>query len=531
MELNTTIAQLRARANLSQEQFAELLGVSRQSVQKWESGASAPELDKLIRIAKHFDISLDTLILGTDNRAQETLTWYKDIQPQYETQDEWDEFTSDLMTEYRQCEEEGLDIAPYRNLFSAVSLMPKGEMKKKFADLLYEITTQVSTRPDYPYIEPSDLEGIFRLRNGETYAGTVPSDEILEKKVHGAWMGRICGCLLGHAVECIKTNELIPFLKETGNYPMHRFILRSDLTDDILNRYNFRFAGRVHADTIAATGEGMKADDDTNYTVLSQLIIEKYGRDFTSWDLSRAWLQRQPIWVYCTGERLTAYNFLRGYAPPASASYKNPYREWIGAQIRGDYWGYINPGDPETAAEMAYRDACVSHIKNGIYGEMFVSAMLAHAAVCSDLMEIIRCGLSQIPTTSRFYEAVDKLLKDYSSGMREAECFAAIHRRYDEHDQHEWCHVISNALVVVACLLYGGGDYSRSICMAVETGFDTDCNAATVGSILGMAYGLDIIDRKWTDPIQNKLRSAVWNRNVVYVTDCVEKTMQHIHQK
>jgi hypothetical protein len=46
-----------------------------------------------------------------------------------------------------------------------------------------------------------------------------------------------------------------------------------------------------------------------------------------------------------------------------------------------------------------------------------------------------------------------------------------------------------------------------------------------------MAYGLDIIDRKWTDPIQNKLRSAVWNRNVVYVTDCVEKTMQHIHQK
>ena len=531
MELNTTIAQLRARANLSQEQFAELLGVSRQSVQKWESGASAPELDKLIRIAKHFDISLDTLILGTDNRAQETLTWYKDIQPQYETQDEWDEFTSDLMTEYRQCDEEGLDIAPYQNLFQAVSMLPKGETKKKFADLLYEITTQVKTRPDYPYNEPSDLDGIFRLRNGEVYTGIVPSDEVLRKKIHGAWMGRICGCLLGHAVECIKTDELIPFLKETGNYPMHRYILSSDLTEEILDRYTFRFAGREHADTIAATGAGMKADDDTNYTVLSQLIIEKYGRNFTSRDLSRAWLQRQPIWVYCTGERLTAYNFLRGYAPPASASYKNPYREWIGAQIRGDYWGYINPGDPQTAADMAYRDACVSHIKNGIYGEMFVSAMIAHAAVCSDLMEIIRCGLSQIPTTSRLYEAITRLLDVYKGGADQAEAFAYIHRLYNEHDQHDWCHVISNALIVVACLLYGGGDYSRSICMAVETGFDTDCNAATVGSILGMAYGSDIIDRKWTDPIQNKLRSAVWNRNLVLVTDCVEQTLRHIHQK
>ena len=531
MKLSQRLAQLRTHANLSQEQFASLLDVSRQSVQKWESGTSSPEIEKLIRIAKHFDISLDSLILGGNNRTQEALTWYKDIQPQYETQDKWDGFTSGLMTEYRQCEEEGLNIASYHNLFQAVSMMPKGEMKKKFADLLYEITTKVKTRTDYPYNEPSDLEGIFRLRNGETYAGTVPSADILEKKVHGAWLGRICGCLLGHAVECIKTNELIPFLKETGNYPMHRYIMRSDLTDEILDRYTFRFIGREHADTIAANGSGMIADDDTNYTVLSQLIIDKYGRDFTSWDLSQAWLQQQPIWVYCTAERIAAYNFLKGYAPPASASYKNPYREWIGAQIRGDYWGYINPGDPEKAAEMAHRDACISHIKNGIYGEMFVSAMLAHAAVCTDLKQIILCGLSQIPTTSRLYEAITGLLQDYDKGLAEKECFAAIHRRYDEHDQHDWCHTITNALVVVACLLFGKGDYSRSICMAVEVGYDTDCNAATVGSILGMTYGIQAIDPKWTDPIQNKLRSAVRDRNLVLVSDCVRRTMEHIRTK
>ena len=530
MKLNTTIAQLRLRANLSQEQFAELLGVSRQSVQKWESGTSVPELDKLIRIAKHFSVSLDGLILGIDSQTLEALKQRKDIYPQYEKQEDWDLFTSNLMTEYSQCLDEGLDIEPYKNLFCAVSAMENGELKQKFADLIYEVTNRVQPRQDYPYAEPSNLDGILSLRNGESYSGTIPSDDILEKKIHGAWMGRVCGCLLGHAVECIRTDELIPFLKETGNYPMHRYILQSDFTDDIRSRHS-DMAGRAHADTIAAKGTGGIADDDTNYTVLSQLIIDKYGRDFTPWDVSRAWVQCQPVRVYCTAEQIAICNFLKGYAPPESASYKNPYREWIGAQIRGDYWGYINPGDPQTAANMAYRDASISHIKNGIYGEMFVAAMLAHAAVCSDMVQIIRCGLSQIPATSRLYEAVNRLLDDYLCGTSKESCFAKIHSQYDEHDWHCWTHVISNALVVVASLLYGGGDYGRSICMSVETGFDTDCNAATVGSILGMAYGLDIINHYWRDPMQDKLESTVRGREHLLISDCVKLTMQHIKQK
>ena len=102
--------------------------------------------------------------------------------------------------------------------------------------------------------------------------------------------------------------------------------------------------------------------------MLYQELIRKYGRDFTPYDVSRMWLDSQPKNAYCTAERVAFINFVKGFTPPASAVHKNPYREWIGAQIRADYFGYINPGRPEAAAEMAWRDACVSHVKNGIYG-------------------------------------------------------------------------------------------------------------------------------------------------------------------
>ena len=69
MFIGETISKLRANANMSQEQFAELFGVSRQSVQKWESNLSVPELEKLVKIAKYFDISLDALVLKSDNRV------------------------------------------------------------------------------------------------------------------------------------------------------------------------------------------------------------------------------------------------------------------------------------------------------------------------------------------------------------------------------------------------------------------------------------------------------------------------------
>jgi ADP-ribosylglycohydrolase len=308
---------------------------------------------------------------------------------------------------------------------------------------------------------------------------------------------------------------------------MHRYILHSDLDKVDLIKYKFGFHGSCFADTI----DGMPVDDDTNYTVLYQEIIEKYGRDFTPFDVSRAWLSYQPKDSYCTAERVAFCNFVKGYEPPESAIYKNPYREWIGAQIRADYFGYINPGKPELAAEMAWRDASISHTKNGIYGEMFVAAMLAVAAETNNIKDIILGGLAQIPHTSRLYEEIISVLSDFENGVSQSDCFNTIHKKYDEHSTHDWCHTISNAMIVAASLLYGGGDYGKSICMSVEVGFDTDCNGATVGSILGMANGIESIPEYWTKPINDTLHTSIFGADTVRISDRVKITMGHINDK
>ena len=521
--MKNIIYKLRSNSKMSQEQFADLFKVSRQSVQKWENGTATPELSKLIEISKHYGISLDALVLGIDSRTAEEMKYNKIMKPKYSGMHDWEFYSSNLVTEYEQSVDEGLDIEKYKDVFYAVSKLPKDEVKKKLGDVLFEVVLNAEARKDYKYNEPSDISEIRALRREYNIPKKVDF-EGLESKIYGVWAGRICGCMLGKTVEGIHTDELIPFLKETNNFPMHRYIYKSDLTAEICKKYKYPFESRVYADNI----EGMPVDDDTNYVVLAQLIIEKYGKDFTPYDVSRAWLEYQSKDAYCTAERVAFCNFIKGYEPPQSAVYKNPYREWIGAQIRGDYFGYINPGNPEKAAEMAWRDASISHVKNGIYGEMFAAAMIATAAVTSDVEDIIMGGLAQIPCTSRLYEEILSVLNGFKNGISQKETFDTIHRKYDEYTGHGWCHTISNAMIVAAALLYGNGDYGKSICMAVETGFDTDCNGATVGSILGMANGIESIPKCWTNPINDTLNTSIFGVGTVKISGRAELTMKHI---
>ncbi|HEX2999792.1 MAG TPA: ADP-ribosylglycohydrolase family protein, partial [Armatimonadota bacterium] len=300
---------------------------------------------------------------------------------------------SDLETERLQCRQEGKDTASLEAEFARVlALDLEDPANQPAAQALLDRTITLPTRPEYPYQEPSDLAGIQAARPAVMPLPSLrlSAAELLDK-AHGAWLGRVSGCLLGKPVEGWRRPKLWGYLKDSGQFPLAGYI-RGDAPEAVLAKHDVP-RGNCYIERV----EYMPEDDDTNYTTIGLAIFKKHGANFTPEDVANFWLSEVPLLHTCTAERVAYRNFSLLIPPPASASNRNVYREWIGAQIRADFWGYVNPGNPEQAAAFAWRDASISHVKNGIYGEMWAAAMIAAAFVTADCEQILAAGLGQIP--------------------------------------------------------------------------------------------------------------------------------------
>lgn len=424
---------------------------------------------------------------------------------------------SDLAVEREQLLDEGKDITAVEAEFADLAscdVETNPALQARAAALL-DTTANLPQRAAYAFVEPSDLAGIRALRPaGPRRIAHTTSDDVLFDHVHAAWLGRCAGCLLGKPVEGWRSYTMWPYLKDLGRYPLADYF-RSDVPDEIYARYPKVLRERAYIDRVTH----MPEDDDTNYTVTGLAVMQKHGRDFTPLDVGMFWLQNIPINHTFTAERAAYRNLVNLAEPPRSAMLRNPYREWIGAQIRADFFGYAALGNPELAAEFAWRDASVSHIKNGIYGEMWVAAMLAAAPFILDVHELIEIGLSEIPQNCRLSADIHQVVAWHDEGIDVAEAIERIHTRWDEDNPHHWCHTNSNAQIVAMGLLWGEDSFEPSICRAVQACFDTDCNGATVGSIVGMMHGLAALPPKWIAPLNDRLDTGIAGYHSVRLSD------------
>ena len=410
------------------------------------------------------------------------------------------------MIERQQLVDEGRDLTTVAAEFDALTLMDieTNPEDQTCANALLDRTIKLPMRNDYTFAEPSDLAGIRDARSENRWrAPQTVSDDALFDKVLGAWLGRTAGCLLGKPVEGWRSARLWGYLQDLGRFPLDRYIT-SDAPAEIVDKYQIS-RDRAFIDRVSR----MTEDDDLNYTVTGLAILKQHGVNFTPLDVATFWMQNLPLLRTYTAERVAYRNFCRLIAPPKSAQYRNPYREWIGAQIRADFWGYAALRNPELAAELAWRDASVSHIKNGIYGEMWIAAMLAAAPFLQDPREVIEIGLAEIPQQSRLASDVHEVIGWYTDRMTYEDAARRIHQRWDESNPHHWTHTNSNAQIVAVGLLWGDGDFARSICRAVQVCFDTDCNGATVGSIVGMMRGAKQLADEWIRPLNDTLETCV----------------------
>ena len=390
---------------------------------------------------------------------------------------------------------------------------------------------------DFGYDQPMELDAIRALRpDGPRILPMDLSDDELKDRLHGAWTGRAVGCALGKPVELLGMrgtggqngrSSIKSYLETRGEWPLTDYFPEANgdeaqapmIACPKSLRENIRY---------------MEPDDDIHYTLIGLKVLETYGPDFQWHHVADAWNTSLPYSAICTAETQAILNYNmtspntyiqmskgRVFADPAfTARNNNPYREWIGAQIRADGWAYACAGNPELAAEFAWRDAHWTHTANGIYGEMMAAAMIAAAFVESDPRALIEIGLSEIPATCKLAEAVREAL-EWTESCPDWESFMdRLDQRYGGMSP---VHTVNNALIVAMSLIYGEMDAEKSISISVMAGLDTDCNGATVGSITGAAAGKAKFGGAMQDRLNDTIKPLVFGFQEVTMAELADR--------
>lgn len=304
-----------------------------------------------------------------------------------------------------------------------------------------------------------------KIRNNEVVMNVrncqLPTKEIIRDKILGCWIGKNIGGTLGGPFEgktCI--NNLTWYERDPGGSPLPN----DDLDLQLMWLDMAEFYGVEH------------------------LTLRHFGE----------------MWLNCLigpwGEYSNCrYNCLCGFFPPLSGACDNDgLNRSNGAWIRAEIWACLCAGKPDEAIRFAWMDACCDHITDGIYAEMFISAMEAAAFCISDIRELIRIGLSKIPDQCRLRDSIELVIAGYDAGKP----WQMVREEVMElNADMGWFQAPGNVAFVVIGLLYGEGDFAKTVCTTVNCGDDADCTGATAGALLGIILGATAIPADWKEPI------------------------------
>ncbi len=415
-----------------------------------------------------------------------------------------------------QLREEGVDVSLPSQGAVAITNLPDASQAQAWQDLLEDLDSLAVFSTDQ---EPFSLSEILRLRpvSAPTLPG-VGGGARLRDQILGGWLGRCAGCLLGKPLEGTIHDApgIERYLREADAYPLRDYVpLRPELPE--------RFPRRGFSATTRGTIHGMPIDDDIDYAVLNLLILEKLGRDFASAAAADEWLLLLSYHhIYAAG-RAAYRNMVNGLTPPQTATFRNPFRQSLGGQIRADIWGWVCPGDPAAAAAMAYRDSTISQTRNGVYSGMFFAAVIAASFVAPDVPTAVQAGLAQVPAQCTLAQSVRTLMQWIDDDRDWRRTVGRIEERYG-HQAVNYSTV--NALISLLGPLSSPADFTDAIGIAVMGGFDTDCTGATAGSIMGVRLGAAALPRAWTDPLEDDYHSSVTGVGHVAISELAERTFR-----
>lgn len=341
---------------------------------------------------------------------------------------------------------------------------------------------------------------------------SIPNDYV--ERVYAGVLGKIIGVYLGRPFEGWEYKRILEHLGEI-NYYVHEKLGKPLIVtdDDISGTFTFLRALEDHGNTLDLSAEQI------GQTWLNYLIEE-----------------RTILWWGGIGNSTehTAYLRLKhGIPAPDSGSIAvngKIVAEQIGAQIFVDGWAMVSPGDPLRAAALAQKAGSVSHDGEALYGAMCLAAMEAQAFVESDIDVLLDTGLSVIPADS----TIARMIGDIRRWVIEDEDWEATFRRIEEHygykDYIGNCHMVPNHALIILGLLYGQGDFQRSLMVCNTSGWDTDCNSGNLACLLGIRSGLAAFEgaADWRGPVADRIYLPTMDGGRC-VTDAVAEALRIVN--
>ncbi len=305
-------------------------------------------------------------------------------------------------------------------------------------------------------------------------------------KVYAGWLGKCIGVRLGTPLE----GQDPQALGEVTDYPP------------------------LPSDTLFGP------EDDTSLALILARSVEDYGPDVTTFQIGKTWQnylgdQHGTLWWggYGVSADHTAYCNLSAniQAPESGAAALNgaALAEQVGGQTCNDFWGLLIPDNPRLAASYAECSASVAYDGEGLYGARFVAALVSAAFGEADPRSLVETALSVVPEESTYARTVRVLLEFHAGHLDDWHgAVEALETLMGSQGEDTRLAVVPNGARVALALLYGGGDFSRSVRLAASAGGQAGSNAGNIGMVLGVAAGIENIPLCWREPLNDTLAAA-----------------------
>ncbi len=382
----------------------------------------------------------------------------------------------------------GRNVNQAESLFEfGLELLKQGKIDrlKPITSSIFKNLREATVDTNHPYHRYN------RPLEWETISADFPKDypeqiTDLYDKILGGWLGQIAGASMGTKLEGY-TGEVLErcFGPKLGYY-----IERPDTYNDDIT-YEIAFL------------EALKEND-----VL------------TSHEIASKWLELIPFgW---SAEYIALENLKMGIFPPQSGRFNNPFQEWIGAQMRCMVHGLLRPARPKEAAYLAYLDSCISHSGNGVYGGIHSAVMTSLAFVQNDVRNLIEESKKYVPKNTEFEDVLTDIIEKCKNNNSWRSIRSTIEEKFK---RYNWIHVYPNLCCVITALWYGEGDFDETMRIVSALGYDVDCNAGEIGTILGVIKGAHNLPDRWVTPLGNRLQTYLNGFEDVKITDLARLTV------